>query len=1248
MAQPWVLLEYARGGSAGGRAAMSAPPSSLSLPRRALTLGLRCAAERSRHELKRPFRDSAAARGIDQMTTHLSVRLSWHDRGWDGRICDHPSRNSSCIVLDQIRASRDDALEDAHAGRPIAELQDWAPPCSRDPAAYSPIGYSYVHTDPLERGLAPVTELIKPFSSMASAYRFMREENFRAYCEQHGLRVRGPNNPQKDRGWVAEPDRQRALLDHFWGKIEPGSSLVFYYANQGNPLDEDLPRVIVGIGRIKAMSDQFFFGSTREFPEQYPVWARQITQDYPAQGVRIPYQEYLKQGLSTDRILCPVPPSAMQSFLYVGEHLNDDIAVGIVERAIQSIQQVKEDGKVPGNWEASLTWLNDALSEAWKGRGAFPGIGSVLQSLGCEKGTAYHKLVLAPLARSGTNPWEHLVGLLNSNAPIDRTQFQSGLQQARTRWKALPGRQALLETLARFELTPDQVKRVMNPQLRAAAGIAASDDELVANPYIICELDQGSAVEGRRIEPPIALESIDHGMMPEGDAALYIEDRIPSDDMRRFRAIAVDVLRDAARQGDTVLPFHDLTVRISKRFPEARACVADAELVFAQRAFVEERLWILGDDANALVALRPLRHFEERVARDIQQLAARPVTDSTSPNWQQALLAKFPTPTTPREHAALEEKARALDKLYRRRLSVLTGGAGTGKTSVLNVFLKELEKTEGRERILLLAPTGKARVRLSTATGRRAQTIHQFLQRQGWLAPGTYAIREKTTAQPEKASTIIIDECSMIPTDLLGALLSALDLNAARRVVLVGDPNQLPPIGPGRPFVDIIDWLTEHHPDNYAELQVCMRTIAGAEAGGDLSRALTLADGYRSSATHTGDDELLSDVALGRSTGDLDVRFWNSHEELLAAISHGLQTELGIPKGDGVALSRSLGIKDGDYRRSEAWQILSPTRTQFSGTDDLNRLLQREYRAHGLRNHRDRYGRSLRPFGEEQLVTSDKVIQVKNSSRTGWPQEDSLGYVANGEIGIIKWSTSEQTGDSIDVVFSTQPETSYRYRRPEINDNLELAYAITVHKAQGSDFDTVFLILPQSAQTLSRELIYTGLTRFRRKLVLLIERDVGVLRQYRSAKYSATQLRNTNTFRLLLRPVDGQPFMAEALVHRTRNGTPVRSKSEVIVADILESLGLSYDYELPLAAPNDPRDFRLPDFTVYHEGKRWYWEHLGMLAVEAYRDAWERKRRWYEATGHAPQLITSRDREDGGIDAAEIERIARERILGEM
>ncbi len=1197
------------------------------------------------------------------MTTHLTTRLVWHDRAWDGHICNHPSKNAYCIVQQHIRDGRNDDREDKAAGLPLAELDGWQPPCSRDPIAFAAHGYTITHHDPLEfRQLPSVREEIPPYSVCPSPYRWMREENFRIICEDEKLDIRESDTKGKEVGWVFEPDRQIALLKNFWGKLEKEKSLIFFYCNHGNPLDENLNRILLGVSRISQIGPQLFFGSKPpRYPDQYPIWSRCITHDFENQGFRLPYHEYFQAGHDPKNILCLVPEGAMLNFSYVAEHVGDDMAVGALERLLQSVQAVKDENKVPGEWDRHLTWLNDVLSEVWQNRGPLPGIGSVLQYLGCESSTAFQRQVLVPMLNKGENAWEYVLAILEGRKKCEHKQYAKALKQAGERWAAYKEpRRNLLARLVRFELSPAQVERVANPDKRAECGISATDNEIVANPYLLAEMDQGDGVSDL-----IALETIDRGMRPEGAAAQFFdkEDVCVQDDPRRVRGVAVAVLQGAAQQGDTLLPFAETLNRIVKRFPERRACRPDRDLVQGQASFYQETLDFRVDGEPPTMALKWLSELEREVSN---RLPRRTKAKNSPPkpgwSWEKLLLDEFGNNAGSKlppevEERARKEKAEALAKLYEGRFSVLCGRAGTGKTSVLKVFLKGLEELEGKRPLLLLAPTGKARVRLMDRTKRDddsvrdAYTIHQFLMRHGWLNPENFALKLQGGEQ-HGAPTVIIDEASMIPMDLLGVLFRALDLNKVSRLILVGDPNQLPPIGPGRPFVDIIAWLEADE-----ERKKCLaRLLERARHEDHNSQSLQLADGYLRDDTSPGDDDMLSRVAREDVGGDLEVRYWRDASQLEEQLAASMKKHLALTDGNKayIPFNASLGLaedsKKNDPVQAERWQILSPVRNHEFGTTEINRKIQGKYRG-GMLNHSKRRG--VKPFGEQEIVWTDKVMQSVNCRKKGYQNPKSLNYVANGEIGLVV-ATSEGKGgraDSIKVQFSTQPTTAYYYPRPNVDGELELAYALTVHKAQGSDFDVVFLILPKNASTLSRELLYTGLTRFRKKMVLLIERDTTVLERLRNPQCSDTLLRNTNMFVLAVRPESVDRYYAEHLIHRTPpspqhpNGILVRSKSEVIVAGALSKLGISYEYEQKLASKDDPNDFRLPDFTVSYEGDTYYWEHLGMLSVPSYKEAWDRKRQWYEENGYLDRVITSEDGPDGSIDAAEIERIARKKIL---
>ncbi len=506
----------------------------------------------------------------------------------------------------------------------------------------------------------------------------------------------------------------------------------------------------------------------------------------------------------------------MLNFSYVAEHVGDDMAVGALERLLQSVQAVKDENKVSGDWDRHLLWLNDVLSEVWQNRGPFPGIGSVLQYLGCESGTAFQREVLVPLLNKGDDAWEYVKAILEGRRKCEQQQYAKALKQAGERWMAYKEpRRRLLSMLVRLELTPQQVERVANPDKRSNSGISATDEQLVANPYLLSEMDQGDGESDL-----IALETVDRAMRPEGAAARFIDkaDICVQDDPRRVRGVAVAVLQGAAQQGDTLLPFAETINRIIKRFPERRTCSPDKDLVQGQASFYQEALDFRVDGNPPTMALKWLSELEREVSSRLpRRTKAKNPAPKAGWSWEKLLLDEFGKKSGSKlppevEERARKEKAEALAKLYEGRFSVLCGRAGTGKTSVLKVFLKGLEELDGKRPILLLAPTGKARVRLMDRTKRDdgsvrdAYTIHQFLMRHKWLNPENFALKLQGGEQ-HGAPTVIIDEASMIPMDLLGVLFRALDLNKVNRLILVGDPNQLPPIGPGRPLVDIIAWL---------------------------------------------------------------------------------------------------------------------------------------------------------------------------------------------------------------------------------------------------------------------------------------------------------------------------------------------------------------------------------------------------------------------------------------------------------
>jgi hypothetical protein len=636
------------------------------------------------------------------------------------------------------------------------------------------------------------------------------------------------------------------------------------------------------------------------------------------------------------------------------------------------------------------------------------------------------------------------------------------------------------------------------------------------------------------------------------------------------------------------------------------------------------------------------------------------------------------------EESARAEKTAALKELAEARLSALIGPAGTGKTTLLSVLCSHPKIEAGG--ILLLAPTGKARVRMEQSTGGlklKGYTIAQFLSPHRYDgSTGRYRLSEQPTEAD--AHTVIIDEASMLTEEMLAALIQT--LKGVHRLLLIGDPRQLPPIGAGRPFVDIVkrlapEGVTERFPRvgaGYAEL-----TIRRRQAGEDRED-LQLAEWFSGSPIAPGEDDVFDKVL--RTGKSPHVRFaqWNTADEVRAKIIDVLVEELRRPDGapaltgpDDVAgfdatlggerwndmrfFNPRRGDKAGAAEIAEGWQILSPVRSAAHGVPDLNRLIHKHFRQPMLdASRKEGWHRKFpKPMGSEEIVYGDKVINLVNTNpalpwnrhRKVYPEKDDA-YIANGEIGMavgffwrkglpdLRWK--------LEVEFSSQPGFKYDFTSKDFaeegNAVLELAYALTVHKSQGSEFGTVILVLPNPCRLLSRELLYTALTRQKDRVVILHQGPRAELRKYSSDDRSETARRLTNLF-LAPSPIEvNGRFFEEHLIHRTARGEMVRSKSEVIIANALTANGVDYAYERPLTIEGVTK---YPDFTIedMESGRTLYWEHCGMLHVPSYRRRWEEKLYWYRAQGILPHqegsdengtLIISRDEANGSIDSVKI------------
>lgn len=1190
---------------------------------------------------------------------HLSVRLPWHDSGWTGTICNAPSENSWCMVLKRIREERKVNAEETVAGRAWAELSESElPACLTERgAALNTKAYSLRSRHPFAASSADThghfaeNEFrMPPFSVQTIPFRWTRKDDAQVIANELALPFDLTREPQLafNTVWVNDFVNQQIMLDTFFSALAPEKSLVFLYAKR-TPLSEDPRRVLVGVGRITSVgsAQEHAYNNDAGGKLRGLMWERAVSHSIRPNGFDgfvLPYQDVLalaeRDGnIDPSEFLAYAPDEGFESFSNVAEHVDHDLAIASLLSIADKVRVIAKH--VPGGWDRHLEWISERLSELWQLRGAFPGLGSALHAFEVRYGT----LLAMDLAqrycvdgRWAEDPWTLVSQAFANPTAVLSPQVAAQLQPFDgKRLSALPHeRLELLKLLSRFSLTIEQASRFFKTEGRESL----TDDEILRNPYRLFETD-------RHRREAVAIGIIDRGMFPDQTVReafpLPEISRLQGDqDPRRVRSLAVHVLAVAETKGHTLLPVEhvlqgirelelDSPCRPSKDLlplldPVMAPEIVDASLLDGTRAWQFGERRRVDDLLRQQVGRRRIgrRHQVEHAWRNLvdHSLGAKP------DEHDEALI----------EELARTEKATALQELFSARFSLLLGPAGTGKTRLLQM-LCDLPEVRG-DGVLLLAPTGKARVQMQkNIDGLKAQTVAQFLLPDRF-DPETQQYGLSDAPKVEGAGTVIIDEASMVTEDMLAAVFDA--LKGPKRIILVGDHRQLPPIGAGRPLVDLArelrPWDDDREPPfprvgpGYAELTVHRRQTGKGKSGRD---DLLLASWFTDEAPDPGADEIWARMALGETDGHVEVRRWQTDEKLKDALLEALvrhvpeiehdedERGFGISLG-GAATDKGVFFnstwvernRPGSAERCESWQLLTPVRGKGHGVEELNRFLHERFRKDALRFAEGRQPRTPRPNGAERIIYGDKVMSTTNKKRSVLGGRKEL--VSNGEIGVVvgqaKFGSAwdRKTPERLDVEFRTQPRNTFAYWPGDFGDDgtvvLELAYALTVHKSQGSQFDQVFVVIPQPCFILGRELIYTALTRQVDRVVLFIHGQPSDLRAYTSSKYSEVARRYTNLFSApnMLADPSGA-FLERGLIHRTARGELVRSISEVVVADALNVEGVEYHYEKALRGA-DGVD-RYPDFTAEDPatGVTVYWEHLGMLSDPTYKDRWEKK-----------------------------------------
>lgn len=478
--------------------------------------------------------------------------------------------------------------------------------------------------------------------------------------------------------------------------------------------------------------------------------------------------------------------------------------------------------------------------------------------------------------------------------------------------------------------------------------------------------------------------------------AIALKMGIPASDPQRMRAALRHILDVAADDGHVFVDAPTLLENATVFFGDQdEGLVSALEFLAETGDVVIER-----DHEGDRVFLSALHNAETRAAKKIVDLLLKPLKDiSGTKNRDAGVVLAW-------------SQLRALDKLVSAPVAILTGGPGTGKTTLVGELIAIADRNGLK--VELAAPTGRAAQRIKETTGRNARTIHRLLEfnpREGGF--------KRNEQMPIEANWVIVDESSMLDIRLFDRLVAA--IAPGTRLTLVGDADQLPPVGPGDPFRNII-------------------------AGGHVPTA-TLVEVFRqkdSSAIVDNAHRIREGLEPETPSGDGLTDFYVVHVESAADVTAMVETLVAerIPKRFGLDPMTDV-------------QVLAPMHRGECGTTALNRALQDRL------NGKDRDGRIFAP--------GDKVIQNRNNYDRD---------VFNGDIGIV------QSGDDEGNLTVGFGDRSVRLEKDDLDD-LSAAWAISVHKAQGSEFPAVVVVLhTQHYLLLRRNLLYTAVTRGR-KLVIL-------------------------------------------------------------------------------------------------------------------------------------------------------------------
>jgi len=1192
------------------------------------------------------------------MTTHLSIRLAWHDSGWDGHVCRDPSANFYCVGSHSLlseRLARDRDLNQEPTtpqGQPRpaldAKYPRYLPPCYWSANLRGDLELRLQHRQPFSNYQDKVlADRAPPGTVYTWPFRI-------AFNHAKAVKNRDGKYPRK----------LPSLLDRFIKRFDQ-QSLVFFYLNFDNPISADSYRYcIVGCSRLRSITPTGTFAFTTEelnklrsgngMQNYDPLnWAVKVEHE-PL--VFLPYHAYLdKIGGKDERerelqeIAALVEePNLIPAFKYVAEEVREDDALLVLYKMRRSLRAADRHGIV--DVSQSLESLDALLNERWQARGLYPGLPAIASLLADHATGAVRdddqdgRLVVDWLRAKGGSKSEldRFFDLLASaSIPKKFPQTaEAALKRMRRGFKSVSTEADGLRRLSLLNLSKRQLRRTLFDE----DGPALKD--IATNPYVLVEepvLYDRTPEELDRLERDdgeIGYFNVDAGLFPDN---AFLEPDENSHTLapagpERLRAFALMALEQAEERGHSYLP-HDQLFEAATSYPlfhQDKLEVIKGQLLSpGHLTHFSDRMHIADENQQHFFYRLGTKYAEDVIGRVVVKLRnAKPVTADLS--WIDAHVraeaATLKSTISTFDPAAFVEERAALNRaLMTRRVVLVSGLPGSGKTRGLREALNRL--VQAGKSVVVLAPTGKAALRASEALNDEGKKdiVAQTIDR--WLSKGQLAdyLDDMGSLSGMKHSerfvvpdVLVIDEMSMVDLQKLATICRALEVHGLDRLkhfILVGDQYQLPPIGCGRPFYDIVQYLTLNA-DGGSERGPIWLTVNCRQAS---DPTVLEAAGLFAEKDRYHDDLFARIERGGQISRNLRVEHWSNFAELASAFAASLDKLLADRRHGSngetreVQLNRLFGLYDGGYVKGndtstleiQAWQTITPYRPGVGGALSLNRVIRDAYRADTIAKARGRRS------GGDAFFHSDKIIRLRNHYAYLRETGQKELVLSNGSIGIVCDNKEGRRGYFIERDGGMNWDWFDK-------DDFELAYAITVHKSQGSEFETVFVVLPARRALMSRELVYTALTRSQGELVLFIERNPADRASTLSYARQVSDLLPRNSS-ILTSPFDGR------LLIEPEAGVRVKSKIEFLIYRSLmaarEKGELTFTYEAPLELKANGRAVPIkPDFTITVGDATVYWEHLGMLDVTTYRKDWIIRRKLYQDAGLEQELVTTDDR----------------------